>query len=125
MSDETLPAVAEQRGSTPGGVTGKGWLHGRSGNPTGRPKGPSLTPYLRAELDKPDGDTGRTKGEAVAEKLVELAIGGDVAALRVLLDRVDGRANDRTESAAVGLREIVVRYVDNWRAPGGPGEDPE
>jgi Family of unknown function (DUF5681) len=35
----TEPAVQNNPASRPGGVTGKGWVKGQSGNPSGRPKG--------------------------------------------------------------------------------------
>jgi Family of unknown function (DUF5681) len=51
-----------------GGVTGKGFLPGVSGNPGGRPKGRSLTAILREQLDREVG------GKQVAEAFVGLAL---------------------------------------------------
>jgi hypothetical protein len=48
-----MSAVQNNRGTTAGGVTGRGFAPGRSGNPGGRPKG--LTRRVR-ELVGDDGD---------------------------------------------------------------------
>ncbi len=71
---------------------GRRFTKGRSGNPAGRPRrGQALAEMLRAELDKPGAD-GRSRGERIAAKLVELAEGGDVRAIRECYDRVLGKA---------------------------------
>ncbi len=57
------------------------WLPGASANPKGRPpKGATLTEALGEHVDK---------GE-LAAKLYELALDGNVAALKYVYDRVDG-----------------------------------
>ena len=71
---------------------GRRFTKGRSGNPAGRPhRGQALAEMLRAELDRP-GPDGRSRGERIAAKLVELAEGGDVRAIRECYDRVLGKA---------------------------------
>ena len=62
------------------------WKKGVSGNPAGRRKGSvSLAAALQRLLTKePD------KLESVARTLVDAAIAGDVAAARLLFDRLDG-----------------------------------
>src|SRR3972149_11230009 len=42
-----------------GGVTGKGFLPGQSGNPKGRPRGSGITDRLRALAE---GDPGKIRG---------------------------------------------------------------
>jgi hypothetical protein len=60
-------------------------------NRRGRPrKGKSLTEALNQRLDEPDA-SGKTRKTLIAEKLVELALTGDVPALRYIFDRLDGR----------------------------------
>lgn len=71
------------------------WVKGVSGNPKGRPrKGKTLTDILEKELRKknvrtPEGDIPAK--EALARKIIALAIDGDVAALKYIFDRVDGK----------------------------------
>ena len=67
---------------------------GYSGNPFGRPKGAkglSLTARIRRALDEPDSkDPHITAGEAVVASLIRLAKEGDIAAIKLLIDRADG-----------------------------------
>jgi hypothetical protein len=66
-------------------------------NRRGRPKkGTSLTDILNYELD-PKTDTGKLRREVIAGKLIGLAEDGDIAALRYLMDRIDGRPKETVE----------------------------
>lgn len=56
------------------------WLPGASGNPAGRPTGSGHVARLRAELAQ--------ELPGILESLIKQAKGGDVAAIRVILDRV-------------------------------------
>jgi len=56
------------------------WLPGASGNPAGRPAGSGHVARLRAELAQ--------ELPGILESLIRQAKGGDVAAIRVVLDRV-------------------------------------
>ena len=88
---------------------------GQSGNPKGRPPKPlALTTAIRQCLRKkgPDGIVYRRR---IAQKLVELADAGNVEAIRILLDRIDGKVPDALDVRASG--ELVVRYVNDWRNP--------
>ena len=56
------------------------WMVGASGNPLGRPSGTGHVARLRAELAE--------ELPGILESLIRQAKGGDVAAIRVILDRV-------------------------------------
>jgi hypothetical protein len=76
-----------------GGVTGKGFKSGRSGNPGGRPKGTLLDKTL-VELLQADG--GRHSW-AIAEKLIAKAKRGDVKAARLIAERTEGRPKQKID----------------------------
>jgi hypothetical protein len=80
---------------------------GRSGNPAGRPKGESLTASLRRYLDGEDKD-GRPRAERFAEKLAEMVLLGDIQAMKMVLDRIDGKAVDRIGLETEGMTIRVV-----------------
>jgi hypothetical protein len=62
---------------------------GQSGNPSGRKPGAGRVGKLREKLEPHAG--------AVIEKTVEMALGGDVACLRMLLDRLLPAIRSRDE----------------------------
>jgi len=67
---------------------------GQSGNPGGRPKrGPLTDAYERALSQLIPGDKeGRTIADLIAAALVKQAAKGNLAAVRELADRVEGKA---------------------------------
>ncbi len=66
------------------------FARGKSGNPGGRPRGESLTARLRRYLDGRDKD-GRHRAERLAQKIAELALSGGIQAIRLVLDRMEGK----------------------------------
>lgn len=88
--------VQEQRDNNVGGVTGKGFKPGQSGNPGGRPKGTSLTALLREAVDREDG-AGRTVGDVLIDVLIGIARAGDRQAIKDVFERVDGKLTDKLE----------------------------
>jgi hypothetical protein len=86
------------------------WAAGQSGNPNGRPKrGHALSDLLAKSLQEQESD-GRTKAEVIAEKLVEQASKGDIDALKIILDRTEGKVPDTTNLNASGALKIRVVY---------------
>jgi Family of unknown function (DUF5681) len=72
--------------------TGRPFEPGRSGNPAGRPKGTRHHITVLAERLL-DGEA-----EGLLRKAIELALAGDVAALRLLVDRILPPLRDRPVS---------------------------
>lgn len=101
----------------------KPFAKGVSGNPSGRPKD-VLTHAIREKLT-PD------QASALADKLMALAMAGDLKALEIVLDRVEGKAVARQEQGDPGaferlsaLREMtpdelraLIRTVDGNAEP--------
>ncbi len=81
------------------------YLPGVSGNPAGRGSAPSLVAALRAELGERE-DGGRPAMRAIAARLVEMALAGDIRAIREVLDRVDGKAVQSLSLSAEGPYEL-------------------
>jgi Family of unknown function (DUF5681) len=65
-------------------VFGRPFKKGQSGNPSGRRKGSvSLTAAVKRNLTRKNAD-------AIARKLIAMAKAGDIVAMRLLFDRLDG-----------------------------------
>ena len=71
---------------------GKPFEPGKSGNPAGKPKG-SRHKTTMAALTLLEGEASK-----LARKAVELALGGDIQALRLCLERIVSPAKDRPVS---------------------------
>lgn len=98
----------EQRDNNLGGITGKGWFPGESGNPEGRPKN-SVTTLLKNRSPKDN--------QRIADKLYQLALDGDMSAIREYIDRTDGKVSDilkvegqiliTPDMRAIAMRELL------------------
>ena len=97
MSD--LPEVRDQSGR---------FLPGKSGNPNGRPREEfSLTTLLRASLTKihpleqqlaeKRKTPPRTNGELLVEKLYAKVLAGDLKAIQIVMDRLEGKARSTVD----------------------------
>jgi len=98
------------------GNPGRQWVKGQSGNPRGSPqRGRALVVALRAALrqERPSGEDGY---RAVVARLVDLAIAGDLDAIRLIFDRIDGRVPQAV--ALTGGEGGPAEIVLTW------GEDP-
>jgi hypothetical protein len=87
----------------------KGWLPGQSGNPKGRPpKEFSITAQLEEAL-KVKTDTGQTKLQVLAERIVDKAISiTNPQLVKLVLDRIDGPLKEQaTVSNTVSFIKVV------------------
>lgn len=65
-------------------------VKGRSG--TNKGHGKSWADAIRMEVSEVDLKTGKSKLRYLAEKIVKLALSGDVSCMKEIGDRLDGRA---------------------------------
>jgi len=84
----------------------------RNGRP---PKGESWAEILRAIADKPapkdsgsTGDDRTTFREAVAYKLYEMAVEGDLGAIKIIQDRTEGRPAATLDLAIEEKEQVLV-----------------
>ncbi len=104
---------------TPGGVTGKGFLPGQSGNPGGRPRG--LAANIREATSNGeeiiDLLTAVMRGDKMNGKLPRLD--HRIEACRLLLDRGWGRPGQATEREFGGPVETkaIFDIPHNFRDP--------
>jgi len=80
------------------------WKPGQSGNPSGKPKSKPLSDLLRQA-----GENGAYK--RIVDALIARALEGDIKAITVVLDRIEGRVNDKlvVEASGVDLMDILDR----------------
>ena len=97
------------------------WKKGESGNPLGRPKGEvNLSMRLRKQLleELPNCKTDQVKADLVILALVEEARNGNIQAISMILDRLEGKVTDKVDvtGAAVIFNVIEAKrpeIVDN------------
>ena len=70
---------------------------GYSGNPGGRPKG-NLTSILRIFMNEIDYESGLSRIEIVTQILYNLACKGDLSAIKLIYERVDGKPKQSIEN---------------------------
>lgn len=88
---------------------------GQSGNPGGRPKGDSVTAWLRKKLqDDSEKKPGKTRAESVAMAILDAAEDGDFKLIKELLDRTEGKV---AESVVVesGPEQTVLDALELLR----------
>lgn len=103
MAKNVEKTTPEQPPKKEGGITGKGFKPGQSGNPAGRPKGTvSVVEALRRKLEEvpnlKENKEKRTYLELLIAKMLQTAIvKGDVSMIRDIVNRVDGMPRQTVE----------------------------
>lgn len=121
---EALPVPVENNGKTTanglGGVTGRGFLPGHSGNPGGRPK--ALSTLICEQTN--DGAELVAFMLAVLRGKRKASLGQRMEAAAWLADRGFGKVALPLEHSGTegGPVEFVFRYVNDWRGQAGREE---
>lgn len=107
-----------------GGITGRGFLPGKSGNPNGRPHTRGLISALRLRVAEIAPD-GRTIEEHLIDVLMQEALRGKhrLPAVELIFDRLEGKAHQMLEVADI-TREIrqksdaeLIFHLEHGRWP--------
>ena len=116
MKESThMSDVEKQRpnnGKIIGGVTGKGFVPGQSGNPNGRPKkGFAIADILNSKSDEIDELTGESMREKMLHKVYALATKDrpERWAVEFIADRTEGKAVERIDQT---LKHEPIRVFD-------------
>jgi hypothetical protein len=89
-----------------GGVTGKGFMPGQSGNPKGRPRGSGITDRLRELLQ---ADDGRLQ-EILLKSGVKAAAEGDFRFWKEIYDRMDGTVEESLILRQAAAPTLVMAF---------------
>ena len=74
-----------------GGVTGKGFVKGKSGNPNGRPKKAKCIPDILRSITSEKADGYETKLHQILNNVVNQAVKGDQWSIQFVADRMEGK----------------------------------
>ncbi len=97
------------------------WVRGVSGNPGGRPKSPSVLAEIERQLELASDD-GRPQRVRLVEKLIQMAQGGDMKAMDLVLKRVaPERLAVDVERSGEAPQIFVVTGIEN--SPGSLAND--
>ena len=90
--------TTQSNGKMPGGITGKGFKPGQSGNPNGRPKGMRSIPDILKKIGEEDGTVdGKSKLDVIMYKVFQFALEGKPWAVQFIADRTEGKAKEFRE----------------------------
>jgi hypothetical protein len=83
------------------------FVKGQIGNPKGR-KPDVFTPVIRDMLETIGQDSSYQEKAIIAQKLIDLAKTGDMAAIRYCMDKVDGTPTQRVEQDVTSAGESLA-----------------
>jgi len=78
---------------------------GQSGNPSGRPKGRTVSEWLKHEGNEIDRKTGKPYAQLIAKKTVALAVEGDGSARKDYLEYTEGKPS---QTFQISRNELIV-----------------
>ena len=133
MTSKTTP---KQRSNLTGGITGKGFQPGVSGNPAGRPPTAEFSRIAREMMAEEDPKKRKSKARLLVENAYSKALRGSARHLEILLDRTEGRVKYVAEvTGADGgalryahlsdaeLESELARMIEKYKATMEPGTE--
>ena len=85
-------------------------------NRLGRPKkGETISDLLLNQLNIKDVSNGYEKiqrKEAILERLIQLALKGDLNAIKYIVDRIDGTPTQKVEADVVNYKPAEIHFTD-------------
>ena len=105
---DTSKTTGKQREKRVGGITGKGFQPGVSGNPNGRPRTAKFSEAARQLLAEIDAKTGETNAECLVRHCFKQAMHGSPRHLELLVAYVEGRPKQGVELS--GLDGGAMRF---------------
>ena len=102
-----------------GGITGRGFMPGQSGNPSDRPRTRGLLGTLRVRVSEIESD-GRSLEDRLVDVLLQGALRGRhrLAAVEVIFDRLEGRSTQQIQVAvrtSVGSARCRLNWIESMR----------
>jgi hypothetical protein len=94
---DTTKTTGKQREKRAGGVTGKGFQPGISGNPSGRPRTAKFSEAARQLLSEIDTKSGETNAEVLVRHRFKNAMRGSVRHTELFLAYSEGRPKQGVE----------------------------
>jgi hypothetical protein len=92
------------------------FLPGHSGNPSGRPKGPSITKALLAVLETRPRGSQMTYLEAIIQKIItKIVVDGDSHLIGKFWDHIDGKPRQKTDQEGDNAVSIIIRQPPNFQ----------
>ena len=88
------------------------WKPGQSGNPDGSLSKDGITHWIRKLADEMCNDCDLTLAERVGRKVYQMAIAGNLKAIRLILDRIEP---SRSGSVSLQLNQFLLRKDLNER----------
>ena len=107
-----MDSVDKQQNKQPGGITGKGFKPGKSGNPKGRPKKAKCIPDILRSITSEKAIGYETKLHQILNNVVNQALEGDQWSIQFVADRMEGKPaqviNQTVEELPSGFTTVRV-----------------
>lgn len=107
-----MSKTVDKQGKMQGGVTGKGFVKGKSGNPKGRPKKDRCIPDILREITAESVKGNKTKLYQMLTNVVDNALTGDQWSIQFVAERMEGKPaqviTQRVEELPDGFSTTII-----------------